>query len=54
MGLLLAVAVHTANIQDRDGAKPVLYLVAISFKATNMASEQRWTLLGAMVTRTRS
>jgi hypothetical protein len=24
MGLLLAVPVHAANIQDRDGARPVL------------------------------
>ena len=31
MGLLLAVVVHAANIQDRDGAKLVLTKLLVSF-----------------------
>ena len=36
MGLILAVAVTAASVQDRDGARPLLWRLAASFRAVTL------------------
>ena len=43
MGLLLDVAVHPADIQDRDGAKMVINRLAVSASAIDLGRRRiRW------------